>query len=69
MQGDDPMRDDQKAMNGLRLALHTPSDNAGPCNAPPHNDSHGPLAERVIAALRRGGRGCCVMLSEDETLH
>jgi hypothetical protein len=63
------MRDDQKAtMNGLRLALHTQSDNTGPCNAPPHSDSQGHLAERVIAALRRG-LGGCVMISEDETLH
>jgi hypothetical protein len=63
------MRDDQKAtMNGPRLALHTQSDSAEPGNAPPHNDSQGHLAERVIAALRRG-LGACVVISEDETLH
>jgi hypothetical protein len=63
------MRDNQKATNGLRLALHTQKRSAAPGSAPPQDNGQGHLAERVIAAFRRGGFACCVMISEDETLH
>jgi hypothetical protein len=70
MQGDDSMRDDQKAtLNGLRLLEHTQGNGAGPATVRPGKTA-GHLAERVIAAFRRGGLGCCcVTISEDETLH
>ena len=62
------MRDDQKApMNGLRLRQHTLSENVP--DGCFHINGRGHLAERVIAAFRRGGISCVVMISEDETLH
>jgi hypothetical protein len=64
MQGDDSMRDDQKATNGLRLRQHTQVNDSGRANKTADH-----LVERIIAAFRRGGLGCCVMISEDETLH
>jgi len=68
MQGDDSMRDDQKAtMNGLRLRQHTYSENAS--DGCFQISGRGHLAERVIAAFRRAGISCGVMISEDETLH
>jgi hypothetical protein len=63
------MRDDQKATNGLRLALHMQKNNAAPTSAPPRSNGREHLAQRVIASLRRGGLGCCLTLGEDETLH
>jgi hypothetical protein len=63
------MRDDAKADNGPLSALQLATAEAAERSAPQHETCQGHLARKVIAAFRRGGVDCCVVLTEGDTLH